>query len=76
MAKDPIKGEDTSQKNVRALMPFMLKGRKVAEGEIVAKSDFPNAQDYRNLLNMNKPRVEETNDKVGAAAKPSKVPGA
>ncbi len=54
-------------KNVRALQEFMLKGTKVSEGEVVAKSSFANKQDWQNLLHMPKPRVAETNDPVGKA---------
>lgn len=60
------------KKNVKATQQFMLKGRKVETGEVVAKTDFPNKQDWQNLLHMSKPRVEETDEAVGkpkAAAK-------
>ena len=55
-------------KNVRALQDFRLKGRKVVKGEVVAKTEFQAKQDWQNLLHMPKPRVEETNDAVGAPA--------
>jgi len=62
-------------KNVRALQEFMLKGKKVSEGEVVAKTSFSHKQDWQNLLHMNKPRVEETNDPVGKPkAKSAKAP--
>jgi len=60
------------KKNVKVLQAIMLKGRKVNEGEVVAKSDFPNKQDWLNLLHMPKPRIEETDDPVGKP-KPGKA---
>jgi len=56
---------DKEKKNVKALQQIMLKGRKVVVGEVVAKSDFPAKQDWQNLLNMPKPRLEETDEPVG-----------
>lgn len=79
MAEEVKKG-DAKLPNVRATQAFRLKGKAVQKGEVVAKSDFPNKQDWLNLLNMPKPRVEETNDKVGSApaekAPAAKAPGA
>lgn len=60
-------------KNVRALQQFRLKGVVVNEGEVVAKTAFPNMQDWQNLLHMPKPRIEETDDPVGKAKPAAKA---
>ncbi len=79
MADEVKKGND-SKKNVRALQAFRLRGAAVEKDEVVAKSSFPNKQDWQNLLNMPKPRVEETSDPVGKPkvekATPKSAPGA
>lgn len=53
------------KKNVKATQQFLLKGKVVQVGEVVAKSSFTNKQDWQNLLHMPKPRVEETDEAVG-----------
>lgn len=63
--------EDKKLSNIKALRSFMLKGVKVVEDEVVAKSDFPTKGDWQNLCNMTPPRAEETADPVGKP-KPSK----
>ena len=63
-------------KNVRALSAFMVKGAKVAKGEVIAKSSFPEKQDWMNLLHMPKPRIEETADAVGKPKAGKSLPGA
>lgn len=69
---------DKSKKNVRALVSFRLKGVPIEVGEVVKKEEFPNRASWQNLLNMEPPRVEETNDSVGKAKKKPKaaLPGA
>ena len=52
-------------KNVRALKSFRLKGEVIVEGEVVAKSQFPDKGTWQNLVNMKPARAEETDDAVG-----------
>ena len=59
--------DEAKKPNVKALVAYRLKGAPVHVGDVVAKSDFPNANDWRNLCHMSPPRVEETADKVGPA---------
>ena len=72
---DKKKGEDTTKKNIKARRDFRLKGKHVAAGEVVKKSDFPNKADWQNLCNMTPPRAEETADTVGKP-KAEKAPAA
>lgn len=62
------------KKNVKALVDYRLKGRKVVEGEVVAKSDFATKGDWQNLAHMRPARVEETDEAVGKP-KAAKMPG-
>lgn len=63
-------------KNVRVLRAFRLKGKPVAVGEVIAKSSFKNNGEWKNLLHMPRPRVEETSDPVGKPKAAPKAPGA
>lgn len=73
---------DNKKPNLLVKQQFLLKGKPQGVGAIIPKSDFANKSDWLNLLNMPKPRVEETADKVqpapAAAKKKSddKMPGA
>jgi hypothetical protein len=62
-------------KNVRALQEIRVNGTKVAKGEVIPKSTFAAKQDWQNLLHMPKPRVEETDDKVGKPKAAAVLPG-
>lgn len=68
--------------NIIALREFRLKGRKVYEGEVVAKSEFANSGEWQNLCHMKPARAAETAEKVGKPSKdkvaktdPAKLPG-
>lgn len=63
------KAEDKAKKNIKALRDLRVKGKHVATGEVVAKSDFPNKADWQNVCNMTPPRAEETADTVTAEGK-------
>lgn len=80
MSTTEVKPGNSKLPNVKALQEFRLKGAKVVVGEVVSKGDFANKQDWLNLLNMPKPRIEETDEKVGKPAKAAKadakMPGA
>lgn len=71
-----VKKGEASKPNVKALQEFRLKGKVVGVGDVVAKSDFPNKQDWLNLLNMPKSRVEETSDKVSVSKPEDRVKAA
>ena len=58
---------DKKLPNIKALRNFMLKGKKVNAGDVVAKSDFPNTGDFMNLCAMTPARAEQTDAKVGKA---------
>jgi hypothetical protein len=61
----------SEKKNIKALRPWRLmkkgadKAVNVAEGEVVAKSDFPDPGEWRNLVHMKPAKAEETSDPVG-----------
>lgn len=58
--------EKKTKSNIRALKSFRLKGKVVAQGEVVPKSDFAKKSDWQNLCHMDPaPRAEETSDAVG-----------
>ena len=59
--------------NVKALKQFRMNGKVVVVGQVVAKSDFKQKSDWQNLAHMDKPRVEETADKVGLPTKSKKA---
>lgn len=79
MSKEAKTGDD-KKPNLLVLQEFRLKGSAVPKGAIVKKTDFPNKSDYLNLMNMAKPRVEETDEKVRdkapAGKDVAKAPGA
>ena len=61
---------------VRALRGFRgPNGEHVAEGTVIAKSDFANG-DWQTLCNMTPPRAEETSEKASAKASKSALPDA
>lgn len=64
---------DKEKPNVIALNDFRLRGVKVVEGEVVAKSDFASKGDWQNLANMRPARVEETDKPVGKPKAPAKA---
>ena len=61
--------DDKSKPNLKVLVSFRLKGAPVQKGAVIAKSDFTNKSDWQNLAHMEPARVEETDAKVGPAAK-------
>lgn len=65
--------EDKKKPNIIALRSFMLKGSKVAVGEVVAKADFPTKGDWQNLCHMTPAKAEETDEKVGKPKKSAKA---
>lgn len=65
--------DEKKKPNILALKAFRLKGKVVAQGEVVAKTAFAKKSDWQNLCNMDPaPRCEETDKAVGKpkAAKP------
>lgn len=69
---------DKTLKNIRVLKNIRLRGKHVAAGTVLAKSDFANSGEFMNLCAMTPARAEQTNDKVGPAPKKgaTKLPGA
>lgn len=67
MAKEPKLGED-AKPNLLILQEIRIKGKAVPKGAIISKSKFDNKADWLNLLNMPKPRVDETDEKVRDSA--------
>jgi hypothetical protein len=62
------------KKNLRAMTGLLVNGKHVAEGEVIAKSDFANKGDWQNLVfSFNPPRMTETDDKVGVPEVQSKT---
>lgn len=70
--------EEKELKNLEVLVPFRIKGKSVAKGEVIAKTEFNNKGDWQNLVHMTPPRAKETDAKVGkpAAADEKKKAGA
>lgn len=68
--------EDKKKPNLKVLQSFRMRGTPVQKGSIVAKADFPEKQDWLNLLHMPKPRVEETAEKPKVAKADVAMPGA
>lgn len=78
--------EDKKKNNIVALRGYRLKGRGVAVGEVVAKSDFAKKGDWQNICHMEPAKAEETDAPVGkpkaakadgkAAGKAAGMPGA
>lgn len=66
------KHDDSKKPNIKILQAVRIKGEHVAKGTVVKKSDFPNKASWQNLVHMDKPRAEETDDKPGAPKKESK----
>lgn len=73
---DEVKPGNAKLPNVKALVEFRLKGEVIGVGDILAKSDFSHKQDWLNLLNMPKPRVEETDEKPKRASRSERVAAA
>jgi hypothetical protein len=57
-------------KNLKVLVPFMLRGERVAVGDVLSPEAFgeDSADEWKNLLNMKQPRLELTDEKVGKAS--------
>ena len=67
---------DKKLPNIKALRQFLLNGKAVVKGEVIAKGNFANSGDYMNLCAMTPPRAEQTDAKAGKPAKADKLPGA
>lgn len=70
MAKDAH--DDKSKPNIKAVRNFRLKGELVNVGDVVAKKSFAQKADWQNLVHMDGPRAEETDEKVGKAKSAAK----
>lgn len=66
--------DEKPKSNLRALVPFRLKGKLVEKGEVVSKEKFAKKGDWQNLLHMKPARVEEVSAAVGKPKAAPKLP--
>ncbi len=72
---------EKDKKNLKVLREIRIKGKAVGVGSVIAKSNFANNGDWRNLCAMKPARLEQTDDdlktvKPGTAKDDKKLPGA
>jgi hypothetical protein len=63
-------------KNLKVLRGIRVDGKAYPTGSIIPKSLFKKEGDWKNILHMSKPRVEETSEAVRGREPEKKLPGA
>ena len=64
--KDPF--DDQKRPNLKVLRAIRLQGEHVPVGAVFPKSEMPKPE-WKNLVHMERPRLEETDEEVGLPAK-------
>jgi hypothetical protein len=65
--KDPY--DDPKKPNLLVLTSIMVAGKAIKKGTVVPKSAIEKKADWKNLVHMDPPRLEETDLKVGEPTK-------